>query len=239
MEDLEARFAGEVVPVDEEGASHLRAARVRPGGELSVTDGRGRLWAARLDALERHGARCTLVERLAGPSVLDVELAFGIAAKTRTLWLVEKAVELGIAALQPVEFERSRSVADAGRSVGFWQKAERRARAAMLQCGGSSLPSVGRPCDLEAYLRGLDEGAGGIAIALDARGDFRLLDALAEGPDGEARTRLLVGPEGGITDDERRACRAAGLRFAHLGDRTLRFETAAIAAASAVCLLSR
>ncbi len=234
---LDGRSSGEVISIDEDGAGHLRAARMRPGDELRLTDGQGRLWQGRLDALDRHGARCTLTTELPAPSELDVELAFGIAAKPRTLWLVEKAVELGVAALQPIEFTRSRSVSDAARSQGFWAKAERRAVAAMLQCGGASLPSVGRPRDLAAYLHELEEA--GTMIALDAEGDAPLLEALGEWADRGGRARLLVGPEGGMTEEERSACRSAGMRFAFLGDRTLRFETAAVAAATAARLLSR
>jgi 16S rRNA (uracil1498-N3)-methyltransferase len=235
--DLGRRSHGEMVPIDEDGAGHLRAARTRPGDELRLTDGRGSLWSARLVALDRHGARCTLIDELTAPSDLAVELAFGIAAKHRTLWLVEKAVELGVEALQPIEFARSRSVSDAARSPEFWRKADRRAVAAMLQCGGASLPSLGRPRELASYLKEL-ETAKGIKIVLDTGGDLPLLEALGDWPGRGTRARLLVGPEGGMTKDERAACRSAGLRFAFVGDRTLRFETAALAAATAARLLS-
>ena len=235
--DLGGRSAGEMVPIDADGAGHLRAARVRPADRIRLTDGRGRLWAARLDALDRRGARCTLLEELTGPSELDVEIAFGVAAKTRTLWLVEKAVEFGVAALQPIEFSRSRSVSDAARSRGFWKKAERRAVAAMLQCGGASLPSLGTPRDLESHLIELG-AADGPKIALDADGESGLLEAFGDWSGRGARARLLVGPEGGMTDEERAACRASGFRVAHVGDRALRFETAALAAAATARLLS-
>jgi 16S rRNA U1498 N3-methylase RsmE len=90
------------------------------------------MWRARLASIDREGVRCLVLEPAAAAGLLDLELAFGVAAKGRTLWLIEKSVELGAAALQPLELARSASVADAARSPAFWRKAERRAAAALM-----------------------------------------------------------------------------------------------------------
>jgi len=177
-----------------------------------------------------------LLERAAAAAVLDLELAFGVAARGRTLWLVEKAVELGVAALQPVDLARSVSVADAARSPAFWRKAERRAAAALTQSGGANLPELLPTCTLEEYLHRTEREPGEYRVALERDAGVPLLDVLTEW-NGRGRIRLLVGPEGGITAEEREACGEAGFRFASLGDRTLRFETAAVAAVSAVSLI--
>ena len=154
----------------------------------------------------------------------------------QTLWLVEKAVELGVAVLQPVELARSVSVADAARSPASWRKAERRAAAALTQSGGADLPELLPTCTLEEYLRRAEREPGDCHVTLERDAGVALLDVLG-GWDGRGRIRLLVGPEGGITTEERVACGEAGFRFASLGDRTLRFETAAVPAVSAVGLI--
>lgn len=232
------RPAGGEVRLPEDEARHARSLRVRPGDEVRVTDGAGRLWRARLEAAPDSGGEgmtCTLLEALDPPPRLPVELGFGVAAKDRTLWMVEKAVELGVASLQPVECRRSRSVADAGRSPAFWRKAARRARSALKQCGGARLPDFGPVRDLHEYLgRSARPGAGGELarsgpdVLLDREGR-RLADVL-DGWSGEPPLRLLLGPEGGLEDEERAACLQAGFTPASLGPRVLRFETAAVAA---------
>lgn len=223
------------IELSDREARHVRSLRLRPGDTVRLTDGRGRLWRGRL---EEAGDRavCTPLEALGPPPELPVELAFGVGAKDRTLWLVEKAVELGASALHPVECRRSRSVADAARSEGFWRKAGRRAVAALKQCGGARLPEIGPVRDLRPYLRrsrrsgpGGGLAADGPDLLLDREGDASLSGAMA-GWRGEPPARILLGPEGGLTDEERRACREAGFRAVRLSRRVLRFETAAVAA---------
>ena len=229
---------GAPVAVDRDGVRHIRAARLRPGAELRLTDGEGGLWLARLDSLTGNRARCVLLESLSSPPDLSVELAFGIASKQRTLWLVEKAVELGVLGLQPIEFRRSSSVSDAARAPLFWEKARRRAAAALTQCGGSRLPTVGVPCSLEEYLHGLASRQDDLRVALERSGEESLPELLASRPEANGWIRLLVGPEGGMAPAEQTACQAAGFCLARLGERVLRFETAAIAAVSAVSLIA-
>lgn len=229
---------GAPVTVDGDELRHIRAVRLRPGAEIRLTDGEGRLWSARLDSLAGDRARCVLLERISPPPDLNVELAFGIGSKQRTLWLVEKAVELGVLGLQPVEFQRSRSVSDAARSPAFWAKARRRAAAALVQCGGARMPTVDPPRSLEEYLLRLPPVRDDLRIALEPGGEGSLPELLASGPGRGGRTRIVVGPEGGMTPVEQAACRAAGFRLARLGERVMRFETAAIAAAVAAGLLT-
>lgn len=229
---------GAPVAVDRDGVRHIRAARLRPGAELRLTDGEGGLWVARLDSLTGNRARCVLLESLSSPPDLSVELAFGIASKQRTLWLVEKAVELGVLGLQPIEFRRSSSVADAARAPLFWEKARRRAAAALTQCGGSRLPTLGAPCSLDEYLTAAASRQDDLRVALDRSGEDSLPELLSSRPGANGWIRLLVGPEGGMAPAEQTACRAAGFRFATLGQRVLRFETAAIAGAAAVHLIA-
>lgn len=220
---------GATVSLDDDATGHSRALRLRHGDLVRVTDGHGGLWRARYESPE-GGARVVIQEALEPPGELPVELAFGVAGKSRTLWLVEKCVELGVRVLQPVECERSRSVADAARSRGFWRKAGRRARSALTQCGGARLPELRDVCDLRDYLQASRETAeAGMSVCLDRAAGNPLRRRL-QGWAGERPLRLLIGPEGGLTGVERDWCREAGFAGGALGARTLRFETAAVAA---------
>lgn len=237
VEPLGGRREGDAVRLDRDAAAHLRAARAVPGDEVTLTDGRGRLWSARLETAGGAPGSCTLLGPLAAPPDLPVELAFGVGARSRTLWLVEKAVELGARRLRPVVAARSRSVADAALSAGFWRKAERRAASALAQCGGAWLPEIASPVALDAYLdetRAEDDAAAEPRLLLDGDGEA-LAAALVRWGGGRV-VRFLVGPEGGLEPAERRRCLGGGWRAARLGARTLRFETAAIACLTAAWL---
>ena len=214
-------------------ASHLRAARIRAGGRFAVTDGQGRRWESELVVLGRRGARCRLLRPLPVRPRLPVRVWAPVANRDRSLWLVEKVVELGACAVTWVEWERSRSVGDAGRSEGFRRRAAARARAALTQSGRSWLPRLCGPVTPEEALAAHD-GVGWFADAEGrpafAGGALRpsLRDPLSA-RSGAALT-VAVGPEGGLTEEERRRCAGAGFARVSLGRGTLRFETAAVAA---------
>jgi 16S rRNA (uracil1498-N3)-methyltransferase len=209
---------------------HIRALRLREGAAVRITDGHGMLWAGRLEGSSSRPT-CVLEARLPAQPLLPVELAFGIAAKPRTLWLVEKAVELGAGAMQPIELRRSASVADAARSGGFWTRAGRRAQAALEQSGGAWLPELRPPASLSSYLAraasGFDEASWRLLLSPSAELE---LGERIEGWDGQVALTLLVGTEGGMEGDEIDLCEKAGFTRVRLGGRILRFETAAIAA---------
>ena len=208
---------------------HLRAARIRRGDRLAMTDGAGCRWEAELVELGRRGARCHLLRTLPARPPLPVGVWAPVANRDRSLWLLEKVVELGAAAVTWIEWDRSRSVGDAGRSDGFRRRAEARARAAMTQSGGSWLPRLRGPVSLDEALADHD-GAGWLA---DVDGHSPLVGASVperlRGRPGHALT-VAVGPEGGLTLPERRRCVEAGFEPVSLGRGALRFETAAVAA---------
>jgi len=208
---------------------HLKALRLRDGDAVMATDGKGALWEAHLD--DRGGsANIRLGVRTAAPDPLPVDLWAPVGNKQAMLWLVEKATELGVARIQPVEFERSGSVADGGRSPAFWEKARRRAVSALKQSGGAWLPEVLAPSPLHGLLgsEGLDRCT---RIVLEAGGGP--LSRLIAGSRVDHLV-LLVGPEGGLSPMEMEACVEAGFETASLGDLVLRFETAAMAALAVV-----
>lgn len=235
---ISARQAGEVLVLDEEESRHVRALRLAPGSSIRLTDGAGTLWDARLSSGSGRTAECVLDARSVPAPALPVELAFGVGNKAHVMWLVEKATEMGVSRLVPVESERTRSVADAGRSPAFWNKARRRAISAMKQSGGAWLPEFEAPRQLDDYTaRRTGSGdrtpdAPDLLVRLDGAGGV-LTGVLAPWA-GARPVGILVGPEGGWSAGEIALLDDAGLVPASLGPLVLRFETAAIASVAIV-----
>jgi 16S rRNA (uracil1498-N3)-methyltransferase len=227
------RSPGEVVCLKGDEVRHLKALRMAVGDPVLLTDGQGTLWSGRMVLPGGSVAECALEARMEPAGLLPLELAFAVGNKTHVMWLVEKATEIGVAALQPIESERTRSVADAARSQGFWSKARRRSLAAMKQSGGAWLPEILKPVTLEAYLAEASRNDEiGLRVSLDPAGPP--LSGRIDGWDGLRRAAVLVGPEGGWTLEELSRIETEGFVAAGMGSRTLRFETAAVLAAGVI-----
>jgi 16S rRNA (uracil1498-N3)-methyltransferase len=203
-----------------------RVLRLRDGADIVLFDGRGGEHRATL-LVDGAGARARLgafdaVER---ESPLSLTLLQALVAAEKIDWIVEKAVELGVARLTVVPMQRSVVRLDGERGSRRLQHWREIARAACCQCGRNRLPAV----DLCA---GLDA-----ALALVPPAGARLLlepGAARPLPAAVGATAVLVGPEGGLTAAESGAAQAAGFVAARLGPRTLRTETAGRAALAAL-----
>ena len=228
--DLAGRESGEVVLLDEDETRHIRSVRLAEGSPVLLTDGRGIQRAARLGALRGSRREALLGQRIPVRAPAAIELAVAVGNRARMLWLIEKAAEFGIEAVSLVETERSRSVADAGRSTAFRDKAERRALAALKQSGAGRLPEIVPVRELSDFLAAYETRGRGAGFVLDRAGS-PLAGLLG---DSGGPVTLLVGPEGGLSEAEHGSCERAGLRRAGLGPSILRFETAALAALAVV-----
>jgi len=222
---LAGRRSGERARLDRDETRHARALRLAEGSAVALVDGRGGRREGRLGPTSEREREVTVGEPLPVPEPLAVELCVAVGNRSHAMWLVEKAAEFSVVRIRLLETERSRSVADAGRSDGFREKAERRALAAMKQSGGAWAPVIEPPRELEAWLTGPGAGHG---ILLDPEG--APLAAVLEAWDGRSVLPVVIGPEGGLSPHERSACLEAGLRPARLASTILRFETAALAA---------
>jgi 16S rRNA (uracil1498-N3)-methyltransferase len=205
-----------------------RVLRLAPGESIVLFDGQGGECAATLLALGRApmarvGPRLE-VEREAP---LRVTLVQALASGDKMDWVVQKAVELGVAAIQPVAAERAvlkLSGERAVKRVAHWQQI---AVAACEQCGRNRVPPVAEVRDLAAVLAA---PAVGMRLILAPGGALRL-DAAAQ-PEGPVT--LLVGPEGGWSPGELALAERAGCMPLMLGPRVLRTETAGLAALAAI-----
>lgn len=196
--------------------------RLKEGAELLLFDGHSGEWLAKV-VLVRKGRMAVIVERPTRPqeSVPDLRLAFAPVKKGRVDWLVEKAVELGVARLQPVVTQRT--------IVDKLNLERMRAHIieAAEQCGRTALAEIEQPVKLDAFLKSRDPDRA--LYFADETGGEPTSSAFQSGP-----ATILTGPEGGFTPDEAAAIRAApGARAISLGPRILRAETAALAAIAA------
>ena len=196
--------------------------RLGEGAELLVFDGSSGEWLGRIEDAGKK--RMTLsVERKTreAETIPDVWLAFAPVKRAQTDWLVEKTTELGAARLIPVMTQRT--VAERVKL----ERLEAIAIEAAEQCGRTVLPVIAEPVPLARLLAERDPAR--TLYFADERGGGRAADIFTEGP-----AMILTGPEGGFTDQERIAVRAAeNAAPISLGPRILRAETAALTALAA------
>jgi 16S rRNA (uracil1498-N3)-methyltransferase len=212
--------AGREIELDKSQANYLgNVMRLSEGSELLVFDGTSGEWLARIAGAGKKWIRLT-VERQTreAETIPEVWLAFAPVKRSQTDWLVEKATELGVARLIPVTTQRTvveRVKLDRLKAIAI-EAAE--------QCGRTRLPDLDEPLPLKHFLQHRDPSRT-LYFADEAGGEWAP-DAFTSGP-----CTILTGPEGGFTDEERAAIRAAPNAVAvSLGPRILRAETAALAA---------
>lgn len=206
--------------VEVTGAAHhhlVRVRRARLGEAVRAVDGAGRARFGRVAAIGRTEAKVLLGgEAPANEPARRVELFVAPPRPERAAWLVEKATELGVAAVRFLACERD------PRRIGEAQldRLRRVAASALEQCGRSRLPEL-------SGLHRLDE----LPMRLPAFAERWLLDPQGEGSPSSAPASLaiLIGPEGGFAAGERERLAALATPVA-LGTRLLRVETAALAA---------
>lgn len=216
-----ALWAGTTATLDGAQANYLGAVlRLSPGAPIHVFDDRTGEWLARIVELSRKAGSLTILEPTRPrEAVPDLWLAWSPLKAGRTEWVAEKATELGVARLLPTLFARS---------VVRQVKPERlRAHAieAAEQCERTALPALDPLRTLPELLAAWPPERA--LLFADERGDGGPLSAPA--PAG-----VLIGPEGGFTEEERAAVLAhPAARPVSLGPRILRAETAAVAALAA------
>lgn len=211
------------VALEEEERHHLRVRRAADGDPVRAFDGAGSVAEGKL-VRSGDGFAVAVGEVRQFPRPAPFALIVGAGDKERFGWLAEKAAELGVTDLVPLKTDRTRSVA-AGIREGHVLALQRRARQAIKQSRSAWAPTVHLPMSVrEAAYRGV-------------AGWRWLADAQAEPPPDipeDAELVVVVGPEGGLTEEERRQFLAAEFLPVRLAPDLLRFETAALAAAAVV-----
>lgn len=228
-------FPGEIA---DHGECHVAAVqahhvihvlRLQTGAMLTLFDGRGVEYAAVIRRIDKSGLTLGITGRheVSRESPLTAVLAQGISSGERMDYTVQKCVELGISAIQPLTTQRSvvRLTSErADKRVAHWQSV---AASACEQCGRNQLPVV---LPVQPLTRWLGTQSNGERYLLSPHAQTRLRDL----PQPQGPVTLLVGPEGGWNEDETTAAGLAGFKPMTIGPRVLRTETAAVAALAAM-----
>jgi 16S rRNA (uracil1498-N3)-methyltransferase len=217
---------GAEIDLPEGAARHVQVLRLQPGAPLTLFDGRGGEWGAEVLQMGRRevSVRIGQFHDVSRELPLAVTIAVGMPANERMDALVEKACELGVAAIQPLLCERSvlrLSGERADKKVQHWQAV---AVSACEQSGRTHVPVVAPVRSLVDWLGGLAMPAAAPRVLLSLR-DAEALPA----PGASGELLSLSGPEGGLSEAEEDAARRRGFTPVTLGARTLRADTAPLA----------
>ncbi len=212
---------GQRTPLDESEVHHLKVRRARDDEGVEVLDGAG---LSGTGVLVRAGAKWLVEIRSAERKPSEPALTLAVAAgdRERFTWMTEKAVELGVTRVVPLETARTAGVASRVKQSHI-EKLRRVVLESTKQCGAVWAPAVEQPLSISELLAEPLRGNGWLADPAGTLPAARL--------DNTPLT-ILVGPEGGFSPEEREAILAAGYQPVALGLNTLRFETAALAAAA-------
>ncbi len=224
---------GSRVRLGEESAHHLlHVLRLKPGAALVLFDGHGGEHAGRLVAAGRQWieVEAGAHQAVCRESPLRITLGQAVSRGERMDYTLQKAVELGVQAIQPLDTLHSQARPDAprlDRKLRHWREV---VRAAAEQSGRERVPAVHPPLALADWLASL--ASPWQKLLLDP-GAGQGLTALAQSAD----ICLLSGPEGGLSEAEMALARQSGFIGVRLGPRILRTETAAVACLAALQVL--
>lgn len=222
LEPGSSAAVGRRISLLEGEAHHVRVRRAEDGASVELRDGEGLVGLGRLVPDGKGwSVEVTAADRATPP--LELALAVGAGDRDRFAWMVEKVAELGVTSVIPLESERTAGVASRLRPQHL-ERLQRQAVEAVKQSGAAWATRVEVPVTLGNLAARPPAGAGWVA------------DAGGEAPPpvlGRVPLTVVIGPEGGLTADELNLLRRAGYVPVRLGPHTLRFETAAIAAAAA------
>ena len=219
---------GDRQTIEGDAANHItRVLRLERGDALTVFDGRGGEYAARIEEFRKGAVIVAVGDRSAivRESPLCLTLAQGVSRGERMDWVVQKATELGVSRIIPVLTERTVVKLDAKqaeRKLLHWRGI---ATAACEQSGRDRIPAIDEPLRMTELLGGMDRAA--TRVLLSPTAGLRIADL----PRPEGSVIVLIGPEGGFAETELDAVlKLSFVTRIGLGPRVLRAETAALAA---------
>ena len=214
-------------------AAHaVRVLRLRPGDPLTLFNGDGREYAARLITAATRGASVAIdsIAATDRESPLQITLVQAIARGEKMDWIIQKGTELGVARIVPVSTARSEVRLDAARADKRREHWRAVAIAACEQCGRNIVPALDAPVELAAWLAEAAARNQGSRWMLSPGAGARPRDLRP----GSRTLALAVGPEGGFDESDSSTLFDHGFRGLALGPRILRTETAGIAALAAL-----
>jgi len=229
--DQTLRPGHEVLLPEQAGEHVARVLRMERGHPLILFNGDGQECDARLASLAKRAvtAEVIAVRSVDREAPLELTLAQSVARGEKMDWILQKATELGVARIVPLATERTEVKLDedrAERRMAHWHSV---LAGACEQCGRNLLPELEAPQRLDRWLGALD-APGALRLALLPEGE----STLRQLPPVENGAILVVGPEGGFSDNDVAMLKHAGFAGLRLGPRVLRTETAGVAALAAL-----
>ncbi|HGT4328839.1 TPA: 16S rRNA (uracil(1498)-N(3))-methyltransferase [Neisseria meningitidis] len=221
---------GQTVNLPDNIVRHLNVLRIRPNENITLFDGKGKAHAARLTILEKRRAEAEILreETADTESPLNITLIQSISSGDRMDFTLQKSVELGITAIQPVISERCIVRLDGERAAKRLARWQEIVISACEQSGRNTVPPV---LPIIGYREALDKMPSESTKLIMSINLARKLGDIRQ-PSGAIV--FMVGPEGGWTEQEEQQAFEAGFQAVTLGKRILRTETAPLAALAAM-----
>jgi 16S rRNA (uracil1498-N3)-methyltransferase len=229
----------DVVALPRDEAEHLtRVLRLGAGDTVAVFDGRGREFLAKVVAAAKRDARVQLVSPIepAAEASVPITLVQAVLKADKMDDVVRDAVMMGVASLQPIVTRRTETTVAAVMRSARVERWQRVALASVKQSKRAVLPEVRMPLTLETYLGDPPAALRLMLVEPSAETAADPLSAIQQQP-APRDAAVLVGPEGGWTNEECTAALGAGVRLVTLGHRTFRADAVPIAAISVLQFL--
>ncbi|HFB9001508.1 TPA: 16S rRNA (uracil(1498)-N(3))-methyltransferase [Neisseria gonorrhoeae] len=221
---------GQTVNLPDNIVRHLNVLRIRPNENITLFDGKGKAHAARLTILEKRRAEAEILheDTTDNESPLNITLIQSISSGDRMDFTLQKSVELGVTAIQPVISERCIVRLDGERAAKRLARWQEIVISACEQSGRNTVPPV---LPIIGYREALDKMPSESTKLIMSINRARKLGDIRQ-PSGAIV--FMVGPEGGWTEQEEQQAFEAGFQAVTLGKRILRTETAPLAALAAM-----
>lgn len=227
-------IVGDTVALPDAVAHHLFVLRLQEGAEMTLFNGDGGQYLAQLASIDKRRATAQIKAQVARDVELPYEITLvqALPEASKMDWIVEKAVEMGVAAIQPLAAQRCvvrLSHERAEKKMAHWQGV---IIAASEQSGRNRLARLAPVDDFHAWIAQSDLHK---RILLTPRATQSLTDWARHQP--PQAVSIMIGPEGGYTQQEEDAAIAHGALALSMGARILRTETAGIAVVGALTAL--
>ncbi len=208
-----------------------RVLRLRAGDEIVIFDGSGKEYHGFIvdEGLSFVLIRIDHISSSKKESHLEITLAQSLLKGEKMDTLIQKATELGVKEIIPFFSSRSVPLAEKTKSQKRHHRWERIVIGASKQCGRGMVPEIGLPRDYSEMLQAVSPNS--LRLILWEREGIRLKEVLG-GPKGKKKVFFIVGPEGGLTQEEVAQAKGKGFIPVNFGERIMRSETASL------CLLS-
>lgn len=227
---------GDTARLDDATAHQIiKVLRLKEGDIINLLDGRGNLYDAKISSTEKNNTTAKIISKYLCKNEpnLHMTLAICLPKGDKIEVIIQKCVELGISRIIAVQSERTISRLDDAKAADKVSRWRRIAAEASEQCGRGIIPKVDgiiKFCDLEDIIKNTEFSI----IAWEEEQTVSIKKILQNAENGIKSALLIIGPEGGLSENEVQLAKDAGATCVSLGKRVLRSETAAITASAVI-----